>query len=101
MHKEAEEYDLERIRFLTSHPNWMTDELLETVAELPRVMPQIEVPVQAGHDDVLAKMKRGYRVSDYIKLVEKIRTIYPRGRHSYRYHCGLSGRERVSIPVYL
>ena len=77
VHKQAEEYDLERIRFLTSHPNWMTDELLETVAELPRVMPQIEVPVQAGNDDVLAKMKRGYRVSDYIKLVEKIRTIIP------------------------
>ena len=55
----------------------MTDELLETVAELPRVMPQIEVPVQAGNDDVLAKMKRGYRVSDYIELVERIRTIIP------------------------
>ena len=77
VHMQAEEYDLERIRFLTSHPNWMTDELLETVAELPRVMPQIEVPVQAGNDGVLAKMKRGYRVSDYINLVKKIRTIIP------------------------
>jgi len=51
---------LERIRFLTSHPNWMTDELLEAVAELPKVMPHIEVPVQAGDDDVLEAMKRGY-----------------------------------------
>ncbi len=51
---------LERIRFLTSHPNWMTDELLETVAELPKVMPHIEVPVQAGDDQVLENMKRGY-----------------------------------------
>ena len=66
---------LERIRFLTSHPNWMTDELLETVAELPKVMPHIEVPVQAGDDQVLANMRRGYTAEDYRRLVEKIRTV--------------------------
>ena len=64
---------LERIRFLTSHPNWMTDELLDAVAELPRVMPHIEVPVQAGDDEVLENMKRGYTAGDYYRLVEKIR----------------------------
>ncbi len=64
---------LERIRFLTSHPNWMTDELLETVAELPKVMPHIEVPVQAGDDEVLENMKRGYTTDQYRRLVEKIR----------------------------
>ncbi len=64
---------LERIRFLTSHPNWMTDELLETVAELPKVMPHIEVPVQAGDDEVLENMKRGYTAEDYRRLVAKIR----------------------------
>lgn len=42
--------DWERIRFLTSHPNWMTDDLLDAVRELPKVMPHIEVPVQAGDD---------------------------------------------------
>ena len=65
---------LERIRFLTSHPNWMTDELLDTVAELPKVMPHIEVPVQAGDDEVLENMKRGYTAEDYRRLVEKIRS---------------------------
>ncbi|HEX6303718.1 MAG TPA: tRNA (N6-isopentenyl adenosine(37)-C2)-methylthiotransferase MiaB, partial [Anaerolineales bacterium] len=64
---------LERIRFLTSHPNWMTDDLLDAVAELPRVMPHIEVPVQAGDDEVLENMKRGYTAGDYYRLVEKIR----------------------------
>ncbi len=64
---------LERIRFLTSHPNWMTGELLDTVAELPKVMAHIEVPVQAGDDDVLANMKRGYTADDYRRLVEEIR----------------------------
>jgi tRNA-2-methylthio-N6-dimethylallyladenosine synthase len=65
---------LERIRFLTSHPSWMTDELLDAVAELPKVMPQIEVPVQAGDDQVLANMRRGYTAEDYRRLVEKIRS---------------------------
>ncbi len=64
---------LERIRFLTSHPNWMQDELLEVVAELPKVMPHIEVPVQAGDNEVLANMRRGYTAEDYRNLVERIR----------------------------
>ena len=64
---------LERIRFLTSHPSWMNDELLEVVAELPKVMPHIEVPVQAGDDQVLANMRRGYTSDDYRRLVDKIR----------------------------
>jgi tRNA-2-methylthio-N6-dimethylallyladenosine synthase len=68
---------IERIRFLTSHPNWMTDELLETVAELPKVMPHIEVPVQAGHDQVLEDMKRGYTVEEYRRLIARIRSIMP------------------------
>jgi tRNA-2-methylthio-N6-dimethylallyladenosine synthase len=65
---------LERIRFLTSHPNWMNDELLKTVADLPKIMPHIEVPIQAGDDQVLANMQRGYTADDYVRLVEKIRT---------------------------
>ena len=68
---------LERIRFLTSHPNWMTEELLVTVAELPKVMPHIEVPVQAGDDEVLRNMKRGYTVDDYRRLISLIRERIP------------------------
>lgn len=68
---------IERLRFLTSHPNWMTDELLECVAELPKVMPNIEVPNQSGDDDVLQAMKRGYTAEDYRRLVQKIRDRIP------------------------
>jgi tRNA-2-methylthio-N6-dimethylallyladenosine synthase len=68
---------LERIRFLTSHPNWMTDRLLDTVAELPKVMPHIEVPIQAGDDQILAEMKRGYAADDYRRLVSNIRHRIP------------------------
>ena len=77
VHGVAEEVGLERIRFLTSHPNWMTDKLLRTVAELPRVMPHIEAPIQAGDDQVLARMRRGYTADQYRKLVAKIRRIIP------------------------
>jgi tRNA-2-methylthio-N6-dimethylallyladenosine synthase len=68
---------LERIRFLTSHPNYMTDKLLDTVAELPHVMPHIEVPVQAGDDEVLTRMKRGYTQQQYRDLIARIRARIP------------------------
>ncbi len=68
---------LERIRFLTSHPSYMTDRLLETVAELPKVCEHIEVPVQAGHDEVLANMRRGYTADDYRRLIARIREMIP------------------------
>ncbi len=68
---------LHRIRFLTSHPNWMTDELLDAARELPKVMPHIEVPVQAGDDEVLARMRRGYTADDYRALVDRIRERVP------------------------
>ena len=72
--RQAHEIDgLERIRFLTSHPNWMNDALLEAVAALPKVMPHIEVPIQAGDDAVLEAMKRGYTAADYVCLVDRIR----------------------------
>jgi tRNA-2-methylthio-N6-dimethylallyladenosine synthase len=77
VHGAAEETGIERIRFLTSHPNWMTDKLLDTVAELPRVMPVIEVPVQAGDDEVLRRMKRGYMVEQYRTLIANIRARIP------------------------
>ncbi|MCL4261550.1 MAG: MiaB/RimO family radical SAM methylthiotransferase, partial [Anaerolineales bacterium] len=68
---------VERIRFLTSHPNYFTEELMGAIAELPKVMPHIEVPIQAGDDEVLANMKRGYTQQEYRELIEKIRNKIP------------------------
>ncbi|HOU15226.1 MAG TPA: tRNA (N6-isopentenyl adenosine(37)-C2)-methylthiotransferase MiaB [Anaerolineae bacterium] len=68
---------LARLRFLTSHPNWMTDDLLRAVAELPKVCEHIEVPIQAGDDEVLARMRRGYTVDDYRRLVARLRATIP------------------------
>ena len=70
---------LYRIRFLTSHPNYMTDSLLDAVAELPKVCEHIEVPNQAGDDLVLKRMKREYTMADYTRLIERIRRRMPEG----------------------
>ncbi len=64
---------LHRIRFLTSHPSYMSDELLDAVAELPKVCEHIEVPNQAGDDEVLQRMKREYTMAEYSELVDRIR----------------------------
>ncbi len=77
LHRLHEIDGLQRIRFLTSHPNWMTDELLDAVAELPKVCEHIEVPVQAGDDEVLARMRRGYTADDYRRLIARIRERIP------------------------
>ncbi len=68
---------LERIRFLTSHPNYMDERLLQTVADLPKVCEHIEVPIQAGHNEILAAMKRQYTVDDYRRLIDRIRHYLP------------------------
>lgn len=68
---------LERIRFLTSHPNWLTDELLDAVAALPKVCEHLEAPVQSGDDEILARMRRGYTADDYRRLVARIREHIP------------------------
>ncbi len=68
---------LERIRFLTSHPKYMTKELIDAVASLPKVMPHIEVPVQAGDDEILLAMRRGYSNQNYRDLVALIRDRIP------------------------
>lgn len=66
-----------RVRFLTSHPNWFTDKLLETMASVDKLCPCIELPVQAGNDEVLSRMRRGYTADEYRKLIGKIRSRIP------------------------
>jgi tRNA-2-methylthio-N6-dimethylallyladenosine synthase len=66
-----------RLRFLTSHPAWMTQKLIDTVARLPKCMPEINLPVQAGHNEILKIMKRGYTVERYKDLIGRIRAAIP------------------------
>ena len=68
---------VKRIRFLTSHPNYMTDAILETVATVDKVCPQIEIAVQAGNNEVLENMRRGYTHEQFRTLIARVRTFVP------------------------
>ena len=68
---------LERIRFLTSHPNHMSADLIEAVAELPKVCEHINLPFQAGDDAVLKRMARRYKGDHYRALIDQIKARMP------------------------
>lgn len=68
---------IERIRFLTSHPKFMTQEIIQAVADVPKVCEHINLPVQAGDDEILDEMRRQYSRQDYIDLVGRIREAMP------------------------
>ncbi|MBN18244.1 MAG: tRNA (N6-isopentenyl adenosine(37)-C2)-methylthiotransferase MiaB [Chloroflexi bacterium] len=76
--KELNKIDgIERIRFLTSHPNDMSDHIIESVAELEKVCEHINLPIQAGDNEILNKMRRRYTNEEYRNLIEKIRSTIP------------------------
>jgi tRNA-2-methylthio-N6-dimethylallyladenosine synthase len=85
---------IQRIRFLTSHPNWMNDQLLDAVADLPKVCEHLEVPVQAGDDQVLARMRRGYSSDQYRELVGRIRWRLPEASIATDIIVGFPGETR-------
>ena len=68
---------IERVRFLTSHPNYFGDELIDAIASTPKIMPHIELPIQAGDDKVLENMRRGYTQKNYRDIVARIRERMP------------------------
>jgi tRNA-2-methylthio-N6-dimethylallyladenosine synthase len=69
--------DLIRLRFLTSYPKDMSDKLIETIAGLEKVCNHIHLPVQAGNNQVLERMRRGYTREDYLELIGRIRKAAP------------------------
>jgi tRNA-2-methylthio-N6-dimethylallyladenosine synthase len=68
---------LERIRFLTSYPKDMTARIIDAVAELPKVCENFYIPVQAGDDGMLERMRRGYTVAEYVERFEMVRARVP------------------------
>jgi tRNA-2-methylthio-N6-dimethylallyladenosine synthase len=73
----AEIPGLERLRYTTSHPRDMDDDLIAAHAEVPQVMPFLHLPVQSGSDRVLAAMNRGHTAEDYLRLVDRLRAARP------------------------
>jgi len=68
---------LARLRFLTNHPKDMSPRLIEAIARLEKVCEQVSLPVQAGSDEILRAMNRGYNVADYLDLVGRMREKIP------------------------
>jgi len=68
---------LDRIRFTTSHPNDMEDDLIAAHGDCDKLMPYLHLPVQAGSDKVLKAMNRKHTAEQYIRLIERIRAVRP------------------------
>ncbi|MFH0702274.1 MAG: tRNA (N6-isopentenyl adenosine(37)-C2)-methylthiotransferase MiaB [bacterium] len=83
--------NLVRIRFLTSHPADITDDLIKTVKELDKVCEYFHIPMQSGNTEILKKMKRNYTREDYIALIEKIRSHIPDVGITSDFIAGFSG----------
>jgi tRNA-2-methylthio-N6-dimethylallyladenosine synthase len=68
---------LERIRFTTSHPKDLTDELINSFGKLDKFCEYIHLPFQAGSNSILSRMNRGYTREDYLARVERLREVCP------------------------
>lgn len=68
---------LARVRFLTSHPNDFTPDLIQAMAEIPQLCEELNLPIQAGDDELLRRMARRYTVRQYLDLVAEIRKAIP------------------------
>ena len=68
---------LERVRFTSPHPRDFTDDVIAAMAETPNVMPQLHMPLQSGSDAVLRAMRRSYRRTRYLEIIEKVRSAIP------------------------
>jgi tRNA-2-methylthio-N6-dimethylallyladenosine synthase len=66
-----------RLRYTTSHPRDMTDDLIEAHGQEPKLMPYLHLPFQAGADRILAAMNRKHTAADYVALAERVRTARP------------------------
>jgi len=68
---------IDRIRFTTSHPAEFTDDIIEAFADIPELVSHLHLPVQSGSDNILRQMKRGYTRSDYLTVMDKMKTVRP------------------------
>ena len=88
---------LERIRFMTSYPRHMNDSMIERMAALPKVCEHVNIPVQAGDDSTLQRMKRGYTVDEYRHRIERLRALWPDVSLSTDVIVGFSGETEAEF----
>ena len=77
LYRLAEIPGLARLRYTTSHPRDMDEELIAAHRDLPSLMPYLHLPVQSGSDRILKAMNRRHTADDYLRLIERIRTVRP------------------------
>lgn len=68
---------VERLRYITSHPRDMADDLIDAHRDLPQLMPYLHLPVQSGSDRILKAMNRRHTAADYLKIIERVRNARP------------------------
>lgn len=75
--RQLDRLDVPRLRFMTSHPKDLSDELIEVMAKGKHIMNHLHLPAQSGNDDILMQMNRRYTREDYLRKVEKLRKAVP------------------------
>ncbi|MCB1395441.1 MAG: tRNA (N6-isopentenyl adenosine(37)-C2)-methylthiotransferase MiaB, partial [Rhodobacteraceae bacterium] len=86
-----------RIRYTTSHPNDMTDDLIAAHGEVGKLMPYLHLPVQSGSDKVLKAMARKHRAEDYLRLIERLRAARPDLALSGDFIVGFPGEDEADF----
>ena len=92
---------LKRIRFTTSHPNDMGDDLIAAFGEEEKLMPYLHLPVQSGSDKVLKAMNRKHTAESYLKVLERIRAVRPDIALSGDFIVGFPGEEEADFQATL
>ena len=93
--------DIKRIRFTTSHPNDMGDDLIEAFGEEEKLMPYLHLPVQSGSDKVLKAMNRRHTAGGYLKLLDRIRAARPDIALSGDFIVGFPGEDEADFQATL
>ena len=101
LHKVNAIAGLERVRFATSHPKDMTDELIDCFGELDKLCKHIHLPIQSGSDRILKLMNRGYSAADYLRRVERLQQVCPDIRLTTDIIVGFPGESEADFQATL
>jgi tRNA-2-methylthio-N6-dimethylallyladenosine synthase len=85
--------EIERIRYTTSHPKDMTNDLIEVYKNSKKIMPLVHLPVQSGSDKILDLMNRKHSIKEYLRIVDKLREINPNIEFSSDFIIGYPGED--------
>ena len=92
---------LDRVRFTSPHPRDFTDDVIAAMAETPNVCPQLHMPLQSGSDAVLRAMRRSYRRTRYLEIIEAVRAAMPHAAISTDIIVGFPGETEADFQATL